>query len=143
MMTTGVLIVAHGSPVQAANQELFDLVEQFRKQSCYALVEPAFLEGAPPSIPEAIGACVAKGAGKVVITPYFLLPGKHVQEDLPAFLADAKKRYPKVQFVLGEHLRFSDKLGQAVLGRIREANVLQWQTEPAERGEGHESGGSV
>ncbi|ARU63108.1 hypothetical protein CBW65_20585 [Tumebacillus avium] len=124
-MTTGVLFVAHGSPVLAANQELFDLVEGVRARGLYEGVEPAFLEGASPSIPEGLAACVRQGADKVVVIPYFLLPGRHVSEDLPRFLAEARERYPQVKFVLGDYLRFSERTGQAVLRRIREAGMLQ------------------
>lgn len=123
-MTTGVLFVAHGSPVRAANQELFDLVDSVRSRGLYGVVEPAFLEGASPGIPEGLARCVAQGADTVVVIPYFLLPGRHVSEDLPRFLAEAQALYPKTQFVLGDYLRFSEQIGLAVLRRIREAGMI-------------------
>ncbi|TCP59476.1 CbiX protein [Tumebacillus sp. BK434] len=123
-MTTGVLFVAHGSPVRAANQELLDLVDGVRARGHYGVVEPAFLEGASPDIPEGLARCVAQGADKVVVIPYFLLPGRHVSEDLPRFLAEAKALYPGTQFILGDYLRFSERMGQAVLRRIREAGMI-------------------
>lgn len=142
-MTTGVLFVAHGSLLSAANQELFDLIEAVKARGTYALVEPAFLEGASPSLPEGLSTCVAKGADKVVVIPYFLLLGKHVTDDLPRAIAAAKERFPPVEFVQGEHLSFSERLGAAVLSRIRETGVLQWEAESAERGERHGSDGDV
>ncbi|MFD2168796.1 sirohydrochlorin chelatase [Tumebacillus lipolyticus] len=142
-MTTGLLLVAHGSPIQVANQDLFLLVEQLRCRCDYEVIEPAFLEGAMPSIPDGIAACVDKGVRRVVIIPYFLLPGKHVAEDLPRFVEHARRQHAEVEFVLAEPLRFSHRLGQAVLRRIEEANVLQWKAETAERGERHGSDGDV
>jgi sirohydrochlorin ferrochelatase len=122
-MSTAILLVAHGSPVAAANADLLRLVEIVRERSGYMIVEPAFLEGASPSIPDGIETCVRQGAGKVAVIPYFLLPGRHVAEDLPAFVAEARARHPYVTFVLGKHLGYDERLVQAVADRIREGGM--------------------
>jgi len=117
-MGTAVLLLAHGSPVPAANADLHEQVAQVRRQTGYEIVEPAFLEGASPSIPEGIDACVAQGADAVLVIPYFLLPGRHVVRDLPEFVQEAKVRHPHVQFVLGESLSGHQRLSDIVLERV-------------------------
>lgn len=120
-MKQAILVIAHGSPVAAANEDLFHLVAQVKERSGCEIVEAAFLERARPSIPEGIDACVRQGAGQVVVLPFFLLLGTHVVEDLPRFVEEARGHYPGVEFVLGRHLGDDQRLALAALERIREA----------------------
>ena len=121
-MSTAVLLIAHGSPVQEANQDLFAMVELVRERGGYEFVEPAFLEGVSPSIPDGLDACVRQGAVRVVIIPYFLLPGSHVLEDIPELVGQARERYPDVEFVLGRHLGDHPLLAEVVRERLNEYN---------------------
>lgn len=117
-MRTAVLLLAHGSPIPSANTDLHEQVAQVRKRTGYEIVEPAFLEGASPSIPEGIDRCVAQGADSVLVIPYFLLPGRHVVRDLPDFVQEAEVRHPHVQFVVGESLSGHPRLSEIVLERV-------------------------
>jgi len=100
---SAVLLVAHGSRVQASNQEVADLAERMAKQSSGHPVEHAFLELAEPSIPEGIDALVARGARRIIVIPYFLSAGRHVREDIPALVEDARRRHSGVAIELTPH----------------------------------------
>ena len=63
---------------------------------------------------------MAQGAERVFLLPYFLFVGAHVREDLPAEMAEAKKRYPRVEFAMGKHLGVHRKLAEIVSERITE-----------------------
>jgi len=115
---TGILLIAHGSPVQQANEDLLAVVGELRTRGRYDLVEPAYLEGASPSIPEGIRSCVEQGAERVVAIPYFLLPGGHVTLDLPAFMEEARTAYPDVEFALGRPLGDHPLLAEVVRERL-------------------------
>lgn len=52
---TGIVIVDHGSRRKASNDMLLDFVELFRRSTDHAVVEPAHMELAEPSIQQAIG----------------------------------------------------------------------------------------
>ena len=56
---------------------LLDVVALFQQHTGYAIVEPAHMELAEPSIGTAFDRCIERGARLVVIHPYFLLPGRH------------------------------------------------------------------
>jgi sirohydrochlorin ferrochelatase len=47
------------------------------------MVEAAFLELGHPSLEQAADLLVARGAAKLVIIPYFLTLGIHMERDLP------------------------------------------------------------
>ena len=68
---------------------------------------------APPTIGEAFDACVADGARTVVVSPYFLSPGRHWQEDLPALAAEAAARHPGVRYLVAAPLGLHPLVSQA------------------------------
>ena len=63
---------------------------------------------------------MAKGAERILLIPYFLYMGAHVQEDLPAELTEARKRHPAVEMAMGKHLGAHKKLAEIVVERIAE-----------------------
>ena len=90
-MTTGVIIVDHGSRRDESNRMLEQVAALFAERFArrYGVVEPAHMELAEPSIATAFDRCVALGARRVVVMPYFLLPGRHWDQDIPALTAAA------------------------------------------------------
>jgi sirohydrochlorin ferrochelatase len=69
-----------------------------RFQALYDIVEPAHMEIAEPSIATAYARCVERGAEQVVVTPFFLGPGKHWTGDIPRLTAEAAKNHPGTTF---------------------------------------------
>src|SRR5882724_1377628 len=83
----GVIVVDHGSRREESNALLLDVVESFVDATGMPIVEPAHMELAEPSIATAFARCVTRGATTVVVFPYFLLPGRHWNEDIPRLAA--------------------------------------------------------
>lgn len=94
-----VVVVAHGSRTVAANDAHRRVVAALAAEVGAAAV-PAFLELAGPDIATAIDQAVTAGAGRVLVLPHFLYPGRHVSEDIPAIVAAAAERHPGVAVVL-------------------------------------------
>jgi len=103
------LVVAHGSRREASNEEVRRLCRRMAEmeEGDFGLVQAAFLELAEPSIPDGIGKCVAAGASEVVVLPYFLSAGRHVSEDIPALVEQARRSHP------GTAIRMAPYLGAA------------------------------
>ncbi|KAI3997697.1 hypothetical protein MKX01_040670 [Papaver californicum] len=78
----GVIIVDHGSRRKESNLLLNDFVAMFRDKTGYPIVEPAHMELAEPSIKDAFDSCVRQGANRVIVSPYFLSPGRHWKQDV-------------------------------------------------------------
>lgn len=119
--STAVLLIAHGSRREEANADLRELVERIASAGPHAIVEPAFLELAEPDIATGGEACVARGAAKVLLIPYFLSAGVHIERDLVAARDELRSRFPEVEFTLGSPLGPHPLLDALVLDRIREA----------------------
>lgn len=120
-MKTAILLMAHGSRIAAANDAVREIAAMVREITGYEIVEVAFREQHLPNIQQGIDACVARGAERVLLMPYFLFVGAHVQEDLPEEMAEARRRYPQVAFAMGGHLGVHRKLAEVAVDRIAEA----------------------
>jgi sirohydrochlorin ferrochelatase len=116
------LLIAHGSRVEAANQDLVDLAEQLRTLEIYPIVEIAYLELAEPTIPDAGAACARAGGEQVYLLPYFLSAGAHVRDDLERHRQDLAARFPGARFILCKPLSPHPLLVQIVLDRLRESS---------------------
>jgi sirohydrochlorin ferrochelatase len=120
-MKTAVLLMAHGSRIPEANDAVRDIAVMVKDMTGFAIVEVSFREQHLPNIQQGIDACVARGAERIILMPYFLYMGAHVREDLPEEMAEAKQRYPQVDFVMGNHLGVHRKLAEVVVERISES----------------------
>jgi sirohydrochlorin ferrochelatase len=118
---TAVLLIAHGSREESANQDLYDMVQQLRQQARYSIVEAAFLELAEPDIAQGGERCVAQGAKRVILLPYFLSAGVHVTRDLTEARRELAAQYPHVEFCLAEPLGRHPLLLHILLERARQA----------------------
>jgi sirohydrochlorin ferrochelatase len=86
------------------------------------VVFPAHMEIAPPSISDAVASCVAAGARKVVIAPYFLSQGRHITEDVPALAAAAAAT--NASALPGGVVVSAALGGDEMLARLLEARVV-------------------
>ena len=117
-MKTALLVMVHGSPRPVANQEMFRVVEIVKQRGAFPIVEVGFMECNEPDIPTAIANCAAQGATEIAAVPYFLHTGKHVADDLPTLLEEARERYPEITFRMGEYLGRSPRLTEILADRI-------------------------
>lgn len=100
-MKRAIVIVDHGSRQEPANAVVVQLAEAVQARAgTRAAVSWAHMEGAEPSLPRALDACVSQGALEVTVQPLFLVPGKHATRDIPELLEAARQRHPGVQFDL-------------------------------------------
>ena len=107
---TGIVIVDHGSRLAESNLMLEEVARQFseRFSGKYAIVEPAHMELAEPSIATAFAACVRRGAKRVVVCPFFLGPGKHWNYDIPRITAEAAAGFAGIAYHVAPTLGIDD-----------------------------------
>jgi sirohydrochlorin ferrochelatase len=120
-MKTAILLMGHGSRVAEANDALRDIATQIRAKGYYDIVEVSFREMHDPDIQTGIDTCVAKGAQRILLAPYFLFAGAHVLEDLPAEMTAARQRHPGLELAMGRSLGAHPKLAEIVCERVAEA----------------------
>lgn len=126
-MKTAILLMAHGSRIAEANNAARDVAAMVREMTGFEIVEVSFRELHEPNIQQGIDTCVTQGAERILLMPYFLFMGAHVQHDLPEEIETAQKRHPGLIMEMGEHLGAHRKLAEIESERIAEAlNRLGW-----------------
>ena len=120
-MKTAILMMAHGSRIAEANDAAREVAKMVQELTGFEIVEVSFREMHEPNIQRGIDACVAKGAERILLMPYFLFLGAHVLNDLPEEITQAQKRHPGLIMEMGGHLGAHRKLAEIEAERIGEA----------------------
>lgn len=118
---TAVIVVDHGSKRAAANDMLFDVIDQYKAVTGVQIVEAAHMELAEPTLEDAVRACLRQGARQIVVHPYFLAPGRHSTGDIPAMVAEVAQNHPEVSFRVTAPLGIAPQLAEVMQLRIQEA----------------------
>jgi sirohydrochlorin ferrochelatase len=121
-MTTALLLIAHGSRQAEANADLHHVADGLRLRG-WGLVVSSYLELAEPCLDDGGCECVERGANRVILLPYFLSAGVHVQRDLTSARDRLSKRFPTVEFRLAEPLGRHPLLLDILAERASQAGV--------------------
>jgi sirohydrochlorin ferrochelatase len=118
---TGAVILGHGSKAREANEALWSIVEQVKAKSGLEVVEAAFLQFHHPDLEEGVARVIERGADRVVVIPYFLFCGVHLQEDIPELMERLRATYRgRAEILFGGHLGVDPRIADIVAERIRE-----------------------
>jgi sirohydrochlorin ferrochelatase len=82
-------------------------------------VETAFLELGEPSLEGAVEALVARGVHDILVVPYFLTLGIHLERDLPSIINQVANRIEHVRIRATAPLDGHPGLVAALLDRIK------------------------
>ena len=121
-MKRAILLIDHGSRRAEANALLENVADQVRRRALESIVEVAHMEIAEPDIGEGIETCVEKGATHIIVHPFFLGPGRHTSEDIPAQVERAGQRHPNVRIRISEPLGSHAGLIDVILDRVSDAD---------------------
>ncbi|GBG69997.1 hypothetical protein CBR_g4824 [Chara braunii] len=114
----GIIIVDHGSRRRESNEMLDAFVKIFQAHTGRGIVEGAHMELAEPSIAMAFDRCVQRGANLVVVSPYFLSPGRHWFKDIPSLVASAAAKHPRVRYLIAAPIGLHTLVAEVVDSRI-------------------------
>ena len=93
---TELILFAHGSPVESANEAVRSIARAMAAEGQHK-VEAAFLERGKPDLLRAVSAASERGAKRVIVVPYFLTTGLHLQRDLPELMRQAVIEHPTLR----------------------------------------------
>lgn len=122
---TGLILFAHGSLLCGAGQSLLAHAQRLREAGLAAIVEVGYLNYSEPRFIEAVEKCAVQGATRIVVTPYFLTPGKFVSVDLPRAVETAQREFPALQFTIASAIGFDERLADALVAAAAEAKPAE------------------
>ena len=120
-MSAGVVVFAHGSRVEPANEAVRAVARELARAGGFERVETAFLELGEPDLPAAVASLAAAGVSRVVVIPYFVTPGLHLERDLPRIVAGISRTYKDLDLQVTPPLDGHPAMTQILLDRAREA----------------------
>ncbi|MFH9073947.1 sirohydrochlorin chelatase [Streptomyces alboflavus] len=115
-----VLLVGRGSTDPDANSEVFKAARLLWEGRGYAGVETAFVSLAAPDVPSGLDRCVALGARRIVVLPYFLFTGilpDRVRQQTDGWAS----AHPDVEVLSADVIGPEEELVELVMERYREA----------------------
>jgi sirohydrochlorin ferrochelatase len=117
---TGYIVFAHGSSVESANDAVRAVTCEMARRGGYQAVETAFLEGGRPDLAGAVDKLAERGLSKVVVIPYFLTLGLHLQRDLPRLIQKLKQSHPGIEIEVTQPLDGHPAMVDALVDRARD-----------------------
>ncbi len=118
---TGLIVFAHGSSVESANEAVRAAASALATRGGYANVEAAFLEGGKPDLQTASESLLRRGVAKIVVLPYFLTVGLHLKRDLPKLIEEVRTAHPGIDIETAPPLDGHAALVDILLTRAEEA----------------------
>jgi sirohydrochlorin ferrochelatase len=119
---TGIIVFAHGSRIESANESVRAVATGLARTTA-GYVEAAFLELGQPDLPTAAARLVGLGVQCLVIIPYFLTLGLHMERDLPRIADRISSTHKGLEIRIAPPLDGHPALLQILEDRAREALI--------------------
>lgn len=116
----GIVVLGHGSRAPQAG-ELLEWVARKLGERLACPVMAASLQFNRPNLEECCHRLAEAGASRIVVAPYFLFKGNHMQQDIPGELAALEKQLPGVRIILADPLGADERLVEVIRQRVAEA----------------------
>ena len=113
------LLIGHGSSDKRAREAFLFTVQCLR--AVYKNVNFCFLELEPPNIEEGFKECVAIKPDVIIVIPYFLHKGIHIQKDILVDLEKAQNKYGFRNLSITSHIGVDNAAIDLVISLAREA----------------------
>ncbi len=121
MSARAMVILAHGSRSSRAVSSFLELIRHIRQDSGRKDIYGAFFSLGQPGLEQVVEQLARSQTQKIVVFPYFLLDGSHVQKDIPTMIGDLEKKYPEIEFQLLDSLEH-----EPLMYRILQQKVEQF-----------------
>lgn len=116
------LLVFHGSARKNANDAANEFSRILSAELGCSQFSLCFLKGVAPELSEAIATAAANGEKHLTIIPLFLLPGSHINDDIPAIVRDFSSAHPEVEIVIRKCLVAEEDFAEYVARQIKISN---------------------
>lgn len=111
-----------------ANEAVYAVAGEFARAGGYREVEVAFLDCARPTLGDAVDTLAGRGVTHILVIPYFLTLGVHLQRDLPRIIGDLMNIHTGMSIEVAPPLDGHPALVGILLDRARAHTTERKQT---------------
>jgi sirohydrochlorin ferrochelatase len=116
------ILFSHGSLLCGSGEALNAHVARLRVPGGrWPVVEVGYMNYSEPTFAEAVARCQAHGATRVVVVPFFLVPGFFVTKSLPEHIARAREEFPGLEFVVAAAIGYDERLADTLIESAHDA----------------------
>ncbi len=115
------LLIGHGSSDKRAREAFLYTVKSLR--TVYNNVNFCFLELEPPNIEEGYKQCLALNPDTIIVIPYFLHKGIHIQKDILIDLDKAQNKFGFRNLSITTHIGVDNSVVDLVISLAKEAET--------------------
>jgi sirohydrochlorin ferrochelatase len=108
--------------LESANEAVRKVAAEMARAGGFEHVEAAFLELGKPDLEGAVEALVGRGVERIVVIPYFLTWGLHMERDISRLVQEISKRHNGLRVSMTAPLDGHPGLVAALVDRAREAD---------------------
>lgn len=115
------LLIGHGSSDRRARDAFMYTVKSL--EALYTNVRFCFLELEPPDIEEGYKNCISLDPENIIVVPYFLHKGIHIQKDILIDLNKAREKYGPRNISISSHIGVNKSIVELVIHLAKEAEM--------------------
>lgn len=127
-MKQGAILFAHGSPDARWRMPFENVMHAVEEKTGSFDLMLAYLQFCPPSLADALQAMSDRGVERVLVIPFFLSAGGHIQEDYWKLLEKSRQDFKALQIVsadvLGEREEVQQACVRAIIHMIKESGMI-------------------
>lgn len=116
------LLLAHGSRQKNTIKTMQSITDKVKSSTGIEAIRYAFMQFAHPNFEKGLSALIENGATDILIVPYFLFDGVHMQEDIPQMMRAFEAEHPQVTLSLGTTLGEDDRLASIIAEQITQVH---------------------
>ena len=113
------LLIGHGSSDKRAREAFLFTVHSLK--AVYKNVRFCFLELEPPNIEEGFRECIEIKPDKIIVIPYFLHKGIHIQKDILVDLEKAQNKFGFKDMSITSHIGVDSSAVNLIISLAKEA----------------------
>ncbi|MBS3908240.1 MAG: precorrin-8X methylmutase [Actinobacteria bacterium] len=119
-MSTGFIVLGHGSKVEETKEILEEIAATLRSRLQSEFVRYAALQFNEPDLPEVIESLADEGVTELIIMPLFMVDGNHIRQDIPEIIRDEEVKYPLLKIKVAEHIGPDVRIADILIERANE-----------------------
>ena len=116
-----VILLGHGSRLVGAGEDMRQVAQRIQAKTGHPSVKICNMQFLGPTFDEVFEQCRVDGAKRIIVIPYFLHAGVHLQEDIPTMLREKADLHPEIEIILGKNLGYDERLADIVIRRIAQS----------------------